>query len=147
MPRTRHNMSPFDVDLDWAAVREQEVVDMFEHNGSIEVKAERDQWYRTGNIAVELYRIYKNDDDKKVASGLYATGAYWWWISLVLDNVTRRMITIKVKELKSMIEKFNDDKKYKIIPMGDKDSSFTTYGMLVPIFEFYDIKNIDDYKE
>ena len=91
MPRTRHTHSPFDIDFDWAAIREQEVVDMFEHNGSIEVKAERDQWYRTGNIAVELYRIYKNDDEKKVASGLYATGAYWWWISLVLDNVTRRI--------------------------------------------------------
>ena len=70
MPRTRHTHSKFDADLDFAAVYEQEVVDVFEHNGRLEIKTERDIWSRTGNFAVELHRIYK-DSGKKKCSGLF----------------------------------------------------------------------------
>jgi len=146
MPRSNHKRSKFDNDLDWSAIYEQEVVDMFEHNGSIEVKAERDTWLRTGNHAVELYRIHK-DSGKKESSGLYITDAYWWNISLVKDNLTRRVIIIKVKELKALVKKLLKENKYKIIPMGDKDSKFTTYGVLIPINEIMDFENINDYKE
>ena len=141
MPRTNPKTSNFDIDLDWSAVYEQEVVDMFEHNGSIEVKSERDQWRRSGNIAVELYRIYK-DTGKKKYTGVMVSDAYWWHISLVLNNETRRCITIKTKELKDLVIKFGNEKKYEVIPMGDKDSKFTTYGMLVPIHELLDFDNI-----
>ena len=146
MPRTNHEQSKFDLDLDWGAIYEQEVVDMFEHNGSIEVKAERDQWLRTGNFAIELYRIYK-DTGKKKYTGLYDTDAYWWNISLVSNNLTRRIIIIKVKELKALVVKFRKENKYPIRPMGDRNSKFTTYGLIIPISELMDFDNINDYKE
>ena len=145
MPRTRHDISKFDNDLDWSAIYEQEVVDMFEHNGSIEVKAERDQWLRTSNIAVELYRVYK-DTNKKKYSGLYDTDAYWWNISLVSNNLTPRIIIIKVKELKALVVKFRKENKYPIRPMGDRNSKFTTYGLIIPIWELMDFDNINDYE-
>ena len=141
MPRTNPKTSNFDIDLDWAAVYEQEVVDMFEHNGSIEVKAERDQWLRTGNIAVELYRIYK-EDNRKLYTGVTISDAYWWNISLVKNNETKRVVIIKTKELLGLVKKFNREKKYKIRAMGDKDSKFTTYGMLIPLWEIMEFENI-----
>ena len=119
---------------------------MFEHNGSIEVKAERDQWLRTGNFAIELYRIYK-DTGKKKYTGLYDTDAYWWNISFVSNNLTRRVIIIKVKELKALVKKFGKENKYQAREMGDKDSKFTTYGLIIPISELMDFDNINDYKE
>ena len=146
MPRTNHKRSKFDVDLDWAAIREQEVVDVFEHNGRLEIKTERDIWANTGNFAVELYRIYK-DSGKKGWSGLSDTDSDWWFIPLVKDNLTRRMFVIKTKELKALIKKFDKEKKYEIIPMGDKDSKFITHGMVIPLWELYDLDNINDYKE
>ena len=146
MPLSRHDKSKFDLDLDWASVYEQEVVDMFEHNGQIEVKAERDQWLRTGNVAVELYRIYK-ENNKKVYSGLYDTDAYWWHISFVSNNLTRRIFAIKVKELRYMIKKFGKENKYKITPMGDQNGKFITYGMLIPIWELMDFDNINGYED
>ncbi len=146
MPRTRHNYSKFDVDLDWSAIREQDVVDVFEHNGRLEIKTERDIWARTGNFAVELYRIYK-DNGKKQFSGLWDTDSDWWFIPLVKDNLTRRMFVIKTKELKWLINKFKKLGKYEIIPMGDKDSKFTTYGMVIPLWEIYNLEHINDYKE
>tara|TARA_Y100001963_G_C6494224_1_gene314868 strand:+ start:67 stop:495 length:429 start_codon:yes stop_codon:yes gene_type:complete len=141
MPRTNYKNVNFDIDLNWASIYEQEVVDMFEHNGAIEVKAERDQWHRTGNVAVELYRVYK-DTKQKTYTGVMTTDAYWWHISLVLNNETKRCITIKSKDLKDLVIKFGHKKKYKVISMGDKDSKFTTYGMLVPLKELYNKDNI-----
>ena len=141
MPRTNHNTSDFDIDLDWSSVYEQEVVDMFEHNGSIEVKAERDQWRRSGNVAIELYRIYKDSGNKKY-TGVITSSAYWWHISFVLNNETRRCITMKTKELRALVKKFGYENKYKVISMGDKDSKFTTYGMLIPIDELLNFDNI-----
>ena len=42
----------FDVDLKYGQKREQRIKKMIEE-GTIEVKTERNWWYKTGNIAVE----------------------------------------------------------------------------------------------
>ena len=44
----------FDIDLDFGKVGEKAVEEMFEGDGSIEVKTERDIWKTTGNIAIEI---------------------------------------------------------------------------------------------
>ena len=142
MPRTNYKTSNFDIDLDFSKIYEQEVVDMFENNGTIEVKAERDKWKTTGNIAVELYRIYK-DTDKKVYTGVTVSNARWWHISFVLNHKTKRCITMETEELKALVIKFYKQDKYKFIPMGDFNSNFTTYGMLIPIPELMNLENID----
>jgi hypothetical protein len=144
MPLSRFNKVKFDADLDWATIREQEVVDVFEHNGALEVKTERDQWARTGNFAVEIHRIYKETGEKKW-SGICDTDSYWWFIPLVKDNETRRMIVIKTKELQALIKKFKKENKYEIRTMGDRDSSFTTYGMIIPLEELINLEHINDY--
>jgi len=44
----------FDIDLDFGKIYEEKVRKIFEGNGGIEVKTERDMWKRTGNIAIEI---------------------------------------------------------------------------------------------
>ena len=48
----------FDVDLKYGQKREQRIKKMIEE-GTIEVKTERNWWYKTGNIAVE-YESFGN---------------------------------------------------------------------------------------
>ena len=44
----------FDLDLNFGQIYEEKVRDIFEGDGSIEVKTERDIWQKTGNIAIEI---------------------------------------------------------------------------------------------
>ena len=44
----------FDLDLNFGQIYEEKVRDIFEGDGSIEVKTERDIWQKTGNFAIEI---------------------------------------------------------------------------------------------
>ena len=48
---------------------------------------------------------------------------------------------------KALVKKFGKENKYQAREMGDKDSKFTTYGLIIPISELMDFDNINDYKE
>jgi len=74
MPLTNHKTSNFDIDFDFGSFSEQEIINIFEHNGRCEVKTERDIWQTTGNIAIE-YRWKGNP------SGISTTDADWGLIS------------------------------------------------------------------
>ena len=54
MPLTNHKTAKFDIDFDFGVFSEQQLIDMFENNGKVEVKTERDMWKQTGNIAIEF---------------------------------------------------------------------------------------------
>jgi hypothetical protein len=56
-------MGNFDVDLDFGQIYEEKIKNLFEGDGRIEVKTERDIWADTGNMAIEI-RSRKGGDDK-----------------------------------------------------------------------------------
>ena len=69
MPQTEPK-SNFDVDLDFGQIWERRVCNIFEGEGSLEVKADK-MWHNSGNLAFEFK--YKGRD-----SGIVASKAKWW---------------------------------------------------------------------
>ena len=116
MPQTKEK-SNFDVDLDFGNSSEQEVVDMFESGGRIEVKTERDIWMNTGNIVFEI----KGYDGR--LSGISSTKATWWIQVLNKDNENLMMLTFKVKILKKILKRMVKEKLATIKKGGDNNYS------------------------
>ena len=64
--------SKWDIDLKFGKSGEDRVANLLNAEQSkIEVKTERDWWYKTGNIAIEI-------ECRGKPSGLYATEADYW---------------------------------------------------------------------
>ena len=125
MPQTREK-SNFDVDLDFGTKSEQEVVDMFEHDGRIEVKTERDIWMSTGNIVFEI----KGYDGR--LSGISSTKATWWIQALNYNNQNLMMLTFKVLVLKKILKRMVGDDIAEIKKGGDGNNSTM---IVVPIYK------------
>ena len=124
MPQTKEK-SNFDVDLDFGNSSEQEVVDMFESDGRIEIKTERDTWMRTGNIAFEIkYKGYP--------SGISKTKATWWIQALNYNNQNIMMLTFKISVLKVILKRMVKAKIAEIKKGGDDNNSTL---ILVPIYK------------
>ena len=124
MPLTKEK-SNFDADLDFGKISEQEVVDMFEHDGRIEVKTERDTWMRTGNIAFEIR--YKGNP-----SGISTTKATWWIQALNYNNQNIMMLTFKVSLLRVILKRMVKEKIAEIKKGGDDNNSTI---ILTPIYK------------
>jgi len=92
-----NNDSKFDIDLKYGQIREQLFADIMEGKELIEVKTERGQWQRTGNIAIEWMSRGK-------LSGIATTEANWWAHFLAEEEDTKAVIIMKVPELKSRIK-------------------------------------------
>tara|TARA_R100001244_G_scaffold7160_1_gene9336 strand:+ start:226 stop:594 length:369 start_codon:yes stop_codon:yes gene_type:complete len=88
----------FDIDLKYGQLREKQVHDIFS-NKKIEVKTERDWWYKTGNIALE-YECNGNP------SGINATESDYWIQVLAKGNKNHCMLVFEVSELKKIIKKY-----------------------------------------
>ena len=124
MPLTKEKAN-FDVDLDFGKISEQEVVDMFESDGRIEIKTERDTWMRTGNIAFEIkYKGYP--------SGISKTKATWWIQALNYNNQNIMMLTFKISVLKVILKRMVKAKIAEIKKGGDDNNSTL---ILVPIYK------------
>ena len=124
MPLTKEK-SNFDVDLDFGQASEQEVVDIFESDGRIEIKTERDTWMRTGNIAFEIR--YKGNP-----SGISTTEATWWIQALNYNNQNIMMLTFKISLLKPILKRMVNEKIADIKKGGDDNNSTL---ILVPIYK------------
>jgi len=124
MPLTKEK-SNFDADLDFGKISEQEVVDMFESDGRIEVKTERDTWMRTGNIAFEIR--YKGNP-----SGISTTKATWWIQALNYNNQNIMMLTFKVSLLRVILKRMVKEKIAEIKKGGDDNNSTI---ILTPIYK------------
>ena len=122
MPQTKEKAN-FDIDLDFGKKTEQEVVDMFESDGRIEVKTERDTWMRTGNIAFEIK--YKGNP-----SGISTTESTWWIQALNYNNQSIMMLTFKVSLLRMILKRVVKEKIAEIKKGGDDNNSTL---ILVPI--------------
>ena len=118
--------SKFDIDLKFGEEFEYSLARILSI-GKVEVKTERDQWKKTGNIAIELM----NQGNK---SGLSITEAEWWAQILTLKGEIKSIILIPVKVLKRRLKSLVKENKAKIIMGGDDMASEL---VLVPIKEIH----------
>ena len=75
---TKKDRKKFDLDLAYGQLHEDRIADMLQ-NKKIEVKTERDQWSKTGNICIEFQSYGK-------PSGIKATEADYWFHNLALGD-------------------------------------------------------------
>ena len=106
----------FDLDLNFGQIYEEKVRDIFEGDGSIEVKTERDIWQKTGNIAIEIRYRGK-------PSGISSTDAKWWIHILSNDNDIETALMFKVEKLKKKIKQMVMLGMARIVIGGDNDNS------------------------
>jgi hypothetical protein len=106
----------FDIDLDFGKVGEKYLEQVFEGDGRIEVKTERDIWATTGNIAIELR--YKGR-----LSGLSDTDAKMWMQLLTIDGVFKGGFIIPVKKLKERIKELYESGVVRLVMGGDDKQS------------------------
>ena len=116
-------LSNFDIDLQFGKIYEEKVRDIFEGDGSIEVKTERDIWVTTGNMVLEIRHNGK-------LSGLSSTNAKWWMHVFTIDGDVKFSIMFKVETLKKYVKKLIGMNMAKIVTGGDDDKSEL---VLVPV--------------
>lgn len=113
MPQTepKHN---FDIDLDFGQIWERRICNIFENNGSLEVKADR-MWWNSGNLAFEFQCNGK-------PSGIAASKATWW-VSVLTNqddpNNTDLILIWKTEELKELLRSLIREKKAEVKNGGD----------------------------
>ena len=122
--------SKFDLDLAYGQDREQRVAAIFNSDKfKVEVKTERDWWYRTNNIAIEVESYGK-------PSGIAVTEADYWvhilangnkdYCRLIFDTDTIRQLA---KKYKHTTKRVGDGKQSKVV--------------LIPIDELFDKSNLN----
>ena len=87
----------FDVDLEYGQQREKEIANILE-KGKLEVKSERNWWWRTKNIAIEI-------ESYGMPSGIKTTKAKYWVQCLCKGAETYASIILKVSTLKRLCKK------------------------------------------
>ena len=116
----------FDIDLKYGQLREKQVHDIFS-NKKIEVKTERDWWYKTGNIALEYECNGK-------PSGINATESDYWIQILAKGNKNHCMLVFEVKELKKIVKKYKEQYTRMV---GDRNASKC---VILPIRKLFDVE-------
>ena len=114
----------FDIDLDFGKVGEKVVEEMFEGDGTIEVKTEREIWKTSKNIAIEIRCRGK-------LSGISTTTAKTW--IHMLDGGGGGFI-FPVQDLRNKIKKRQEDGKLRLVMGGDDNAAQLA---LLPIKELF----------
>ena len=130
MPKTKYTDSNFDIDLDFGKIGEDKVLEIFEGDGSIEVKTDRDTWKRTGNIAIEL--SYRG-----VTSGLSTPHAKTWIHLLSYNGHIEGGFILDVKTLRRRIKKLLKNNEARKTYGGDGDLSELVLVPIKNIFKTY----------
>ena len=112
----------FKYDLEFGEIREQKVADIL-LNQKIEVKTERGQWVKTGNIAIEY-------EYRGKPSGIATTQAPYWFHILEIGGKEFCTLMLKTDILKELIK----TAKTKTVMGGDDKQSKL---VLLPIKEIF----------
>ena len=120
----------FDLDLDFGKVGEKYIEQVFEGDGRIEVKTERDIWATTGNIAIEVRCRGK-------LSGISTTDAQTWIQLFSLKDDIKGGFIMPVKKLKTRIKELHESGDARLVMGGDDDASQM---VLIPINKLFPIK-------
>ena len=116
--------SKFDLDLAYGQDREQRVAAIFDTDKfKVEVKTERDWWYKTGNIAIEVESYGK-------PSGISVTEADYWVHILAHGKQDFCKLIFKVSQLKKIVKKFSKNTKM----VGDHHASKC---VLIPLSQLF----------
>jgi len=115
----------FDVDLKYGQKREQRIKKMIEE-GTIEVKTERNWWYKTGNIAVEYESFGK-------PSGIAATEATYWAHVLAHGDEEHCILWFRTAKLKQLVKNFE----YNTKDVGDFKKS---KAYIIPIIDLFKLQ-------
>lgn len=109
-------MGNFDIDLDFGKVYEEKIRELFEGDGSIEVKTERDIWADTGNVAIEIKSRGK-------PSGISTTEAKWWIHNFTIEGDMKFSMIFKVDKLRKAIKYMYANELASIVKGGDNNTS------------------------
>lgn len=113
----------WDIDLKFGETGENWILLLGSDKSKIEVKTERDDWARTGNIAIEFQ--FKGNP-----SGIAKTTADWWIHLLTLGGEVKAAFILPVPTLRQFVFVNAINKQFRIVTGGDnKDSDL----ILVPI--------------
>ena len=123
----------FQKDLKFGKENEELLAGIIEGKESIEVKTERDIWVKSGNFVLELYRI--TPGGKRELSGLSISRSQHWIQSFSYEGMNVGFVSFPTKLLRDFTT-YIMKKKYvsELTPMGD---DYRTYGILVPLFQFW----------
>mgnify|MGYP003674523947 FL=1 len=114
----------FDIDLKYGQIREDQISAMFKDK-KIEVKTERDWWYKTGNIALEY-------ECNNKPSGINATQSDYWIQILAKGDDNHCMLVFEVSKLKEIVNKYKE--KYTRM-VGDRNASKCVILPIKKLFE------------
>ena len=120
--------SDFDFDLKFGEIFEKALALILQYK-KLEVKTERDQWVKTGNIAIELHNHNSNKP-----SGLSVTKADYWATILVDDYRVKSIHILPVSDLKTRVKDIVRNGGGKMVMGGDLKCSELA---LVPIKEIF----------
>jgi hypothetical protein len=107
----------FDADLKFGEQGEKWLLWLGSNGAKVEVKTERDQWAKTGNIVFEFYCHRRN-----IKTGIASTEADYWVQLLSLDNkIVGGFIwpTIVLKEFLRKVHRMPSDYKARVLRGGD----------------------------
>lgn len=93
----KNNDNRFDIDLDYGEAVEDGFISMLK--GKVEVKAERNVWLKTGNIAIEY--MYKGK-----SSGISVTEADWWVQALMIADKPVCYLVLPTDTLKHIARQY-----------------------------------------
>ena len=117
----------FDKDLKYGQERENRIVSILDKDKTkMEIKTERDWWYKTNNIAIEVECYGK-------PSGIMATEADYWVHVLNKDGKDFCKLFFDVETLKEITFKHIDNTKM----VGDNHASKC---VLIPLKELFNVK-------
>lgn len=121
--------SKFDIDLKYGQEREARIVSILDKNKTkLEVKTERNWWFKTGNIAIEIECYGK-------PSGINVTESDYWVHILALGKKDYCRLIFDTATVKKLVKKYNTNQKRG----GDNRQSVF---VLIPLSELFSKKNL-----
>ena len=120
--------SKFDIDLKYGQEREDRIEKILKE-GKLEVKTERDWWFKTGNIAIEIECNGK-------PSGIMVTKADYWVHILANGDKDYCRLIFDTKTIKKLTKKY-------IGTLKNGGDGWRSKFVLIPLSEIFQAKNLN----
>jgi len=117
----------FDIDLKYGQEREQRIEKILKE-GKLEVKTERDWWFKTGNIAIEIECNGK-------PSGIMVTKSDYWVHILANGDKDYCRLIFDTKTIKKLTKKY-------IGTLKNGGDGWRSKFVLIPLSEIFLAKNL-----
>jgi len=118
----------FDIDLKYGQEREDRIEKILKE-GKLEVKTERDWWFKTGNIAIEIECNGK-------PSGIMVTKADYWVHILANGDKDYCRLIFDTKTIKKLTKKY-------IGTLKNGGDGWKSKFVLIPLSEIFQAKNLN----